>query len=242
MERAKQTATTQNPATKNHPEPSRRSDDAGHQTQQIGGTADASEKEAQAKTPSAEEAGSPQEDTGSEQVQAVSSGKQEMERNGITEENTPQQTLTETGGQDCPAALDQEPSAATEEAKATQPPERSVGEEERQEDSGAVQAADGEEPMEVETQQPEAAATSAKTTQETTDGEKATASDTATSQAGPVQRAISYYEWRTMHHKWLNALMRKSLGEKDAPEPPLMTNLRYPVRPDPDHHVDLEPS
>jgi len=68
--------------------------------------------------------------------------------------------------------------------------------------------------MDVETQQLEAATTSEKITQEVIDGDKAVESDTANSQAAPAQRMISYYKWHTTHHKWLNAMMRKSLGEK----------------------------
>jgi len=47
--------------------------------------------------------------------------------------------------------------------------------------------------------------------------------------AQSTSQLISYYEWRMKHHQWLNASMRQALGDKEAPEPPHILNLRYPV-------------
>jgi len=58
----------------------------------------------------------------------------------------------------------------------------------------------------------------------------------------PSKQVISYYKWRTMHHKWLNVLMQNALGEKDTLEPPSMVNLWYLVCLEPEHHVDLQPN
>jgi len=44
-----------------------------------------------------------------------------------------------------------------------------------------------------------------------------------------TNRMISYYEWRMKHHQWLNAMMRQALGDKEAPEPSHILNLRYPI-------------
>jgi len=83
-------------------------------------------------------------------------------------------------------------------------------------------------------------ATAANTEAEATETTEADISDSGQHDPKP-SRMISYYEWKTKHHKWLNAMMRQALGEKEAPEPPHILNLRYPVRPEPDHNVQLEP-
>ncbi len=55
------------------------------------------------------------------------------------------------------------------------------------------------------------------------------------------KKMISYYEWRKRHHLWLNSLMRQALGEQEGPEIPDLSNLRYPIRLDPEHHANVEP-
>jgi len=57
----------------------------------------------------------------------------------------------------------------------------------------------------------------------------------------PMNRMIAYYEWQMKHHQWLNAMMRQALGDKEAPEPPHILHLRYPVRPELEHNANLEP-
>jgi len=54
-------------------------------------------------------------------------------------------------------------------------------------------------------------------------------------------QVISYYEWQTKHHKWLNAMMHQAMGETDRPAPLNISNLHYPVRPEPKNLDNLEP-
>jgi len=90
LEQAQQTVTIQNPDIREQPEPSRHSNDAGQQTNQIEETAKALEKEAQAKSPTEEEAGTLQEELGSAQAQAGNSDRWATGKNSTMEENDSQ--------------------------------------------------------------------------------------------------------------------------------------------------------
>jgi len=57
----------------------------------------------------------------------------------------------------------------------------------------------------------------------------------------PTNRVISYYKWRMKHHQWLNVPMRQALGKKEAPKPPHILNLQYPVWTEPEQTGNLEP-
>jgi len=88
----------------------------------------------------------------------------------------------------------------------------------------------GSEPMEVEASMEEAmeqttnAKPSAIKGQPNEDGRSEDAVAAAVS-----SRVILYYKWRMKHHKRLNSMMQHVIEEKDAPEPPQMLNLQYPV-------------